>query len=202
MLQSITSPEQQKVLDYIRRYRSLHGESPSLSVIASALQYSNRSAVQHHVSALRKKGLLEFANSDVSLVEIPLVGSVSCGPGILAVENIEAYIPVDSSVMKRKSSKYFMLEATGDSMELSNISDGDFLLVRQESVAKNGDKIVALIGEDATCKIFESKAGKPIRLVPNSNNPIHKPRIMLEDFSILGVVEKTFKKAGGGWQAV
>ena len=111
---------------------------------------------------------------------------VTCGKPILAVENIEAYIPYE---VKGDPKKYFFLRAIGDSMNLSKtkINDGDLVLIKKQSSAESGDEIVALIGDEATIKVFR-KGDDCIALEPKSNNPIHKPLYVFEDLQIQGKV--------------
>ena len=105
---------------------------------------------------------------------------------MLAEQNIETYIPV-STALAKKGSNYFLLRATGDSMNLAGINDKDILLVRQQETADNGEKVVALIDEEATVKILEKKDDVVI-LRPRSTNPIHKPIILTNNCKIQGVV--------------
>ena len=193
------SLEQQKVLTFIRSYIVEHGDEPSLSIIKEEFGYSYKSAAQHHVKALKQKGLLDVPRSNSKqLTDIPLVGAVSCGPAILAEENINAYIPYDKSKLKRKDATYFFLQATGDSMNLAKpipIEDGDFVLVRQDQTANDYQNIIALIGDDATCKRLEhTKEGYPALVPMTTNTATHKKRIMLESFNVLGIVEDVVKK--------
>ena len=165
------------------------------------MRYKHRSSAQYHVNALTKKGLLEVVGgNDENLTEIPLVGSVSCGSAILATENIEAYVPFDSGRLKDRRATYFFLRAYGDSMNRASptpINEGDFLLVRSSPTANNQSVVIALIGDDATCKRLELIPENPPSLVPQSSNPAHKKRVMLETFQILGVVEEIITKKGG-----
>ncbi len=92
-----------------------------------------------------------------------------------------------SQRLAKPGAHYFLLRATGDSMNQAGIEDGDILLVRQQLVAEDGQRVVALIGDEATVKELEKKRGK-IVLRPRSANPKHKPMIMHEDFMIQGVV--------------
>jgi repressor LexA len=191
------SSEQKRVLDLIRGYVRVHGKQPSLAYIKQQLGYKHRSLAQYHVNSLKVRGSLEDINDPIDIVEIPLVGSVSCGPALLAEENIEAYIPVEAGGLKKRSSRYFFLRADGDSMNRAEVNPGDYVLVRQESTASINELVVALIGDDATLKkLGRTSDGLPM-LVPCSTNPQHKPRIMLEDFSILGIMEKVITPLKG-----
>ena len=122
-------------------------------------------------------------------INIPLLGSISCGTPIFAVENIEAEIPVSVELTKT-SNKYFLLRAKGDSMNEKGINDGDLVLVKQQQTAENRDNIVALIDDEATIKEFHHK-GDIIVLKPRSSNKKHQPIILTRDFKIQGVVVAT-----------
>ena len=202
MYSNQVSPEQLKVLTFIRSHVAKYGKRPSLSEIKCKIGYKHRSSAQHHVNALAKKGLLDVLGSNnENLAEIPLVGSVSCGSAILAMENIEAYVPFNRNRLKDRAATYFFLRAHGDSMNCANpnpINAGDFLLVRSSQTANNQNVVIALIGDDATCKKLEHVPEHPPSLMPQSSNPVHKKRIMLEDFQILGVVEEVIAKKGDG----
>lgn len=181
---------QQKVFDLIKYYKRLHGEIPSLNYIHKAMGYNNKSSAQHQVNTLKSKGVLEFLDEPNDFIRIPLVGNVSCGPAILAEENIEAYIPISSSTLKQKNAKYFFLRADGDSMNESDINPGDFVLIRQQPTARLREVVVAIIGDDATLKeLGQTRDGIPM-LMPRSTNPKHKPLILPEGFSVLGVKER------------
>ena len=129
----------------------------------------------------------EPETSYTKTVKIPVLGSVSCGLPIFAEENIETYIPISERIIK-SSYSYFILRASGDSMDDAGIIDGDLVLIRQQQTAYNGDKVVALIDNEATIKEFYHK-GNMIILKPRSKNSKHQPIILTEDFRIQGVVE-------------
>jgi len=192
------SSEQKKVLELIKSYVRVNGEEPSLAYISRQLGYKHRSQAQYHVSSLREKGLLDDVDATpLDMVDIPLVGSVSCGPALLAEENIDAYIPFEAKSLKKRLGKYFFLRAEGDSMNQAGVNPGDYVLIRQEQTAQVNEIVVALIGDDATLKkLGKTSDGLPM-LVPCSDNPQHKRRIMLEDFSILGVMEKVVTPSKG-----
>ena len=133
---------------------------------------------------------LEFLKSLVILdmVRIPLVGSAPCGNPILSEENIEEYIEVDSRKLK-PGYQYFVLRAIGDSMNLAGINDGDLVLCRQQIKAYSGDKVISLLGDNVTIKIYEKKDGRRI-LLPKSTNKIHQPIIPGEGDTVQGVVQE------------
>ncbi|MEE9349620.1 MAG: transcriptional repressor LexA [Flavobacteriaceae bacterium] len=124
---------------------------------------------------------------NIETVLIPLVGMASCGLPIFAEENIEAQVPISIKLIK-KGHRYFLLRAKGDSMNNSGINDGDLVLIRQQNQAINGDRVVALINDEATIKEYHH-TGELVVLKPKSNNKKYQPIILTDDFRIQGVVE-------------
>jgi len=199
--------KQKVVLSTVQDLIKKLGKSPTLEEIRQALGYASISSVQRHVDALKKKGyLINEKNQNRSLelpasepvVNIPLVGNVSCGTPLYAEENIEAYIPYKTTTIKANPHDYFFLRAVGDSMNKTNINgktidDGDFVLVNQTNSADYGKRIVALIGDEATIKKFE-RDNSHIVLEPESTNPANKKIILFDDFLIQGVVVDVLKQ--------
>jgi SOS regulatory protein LexA len=131
-----------------------------------------------------------FTDSDSEqTVEVPVLGRAACGMPMLAEENIEQYIPVSKKIAASPY-KYYMLRAKGDSMNQAGINDGDLVLVRQQSTARHGDIVVALIDDEATIKEYTA-TGSAVVLKPHSDNAIHKPIILMRDFMVQGVVVTT-----------
>lgn len=204
------TPKQQVVLDTVHRLTEIDGNAPTLKRLKDELGLGQLSSVQRHVEALRFKGALPTAKpwqrgvetSNAEVRQLPLVGAVACGTPLLAEEQIEARIPYSTSRLKSSTAQYFFLRARGDSMDQAEtpapISEGDLLLVRQQQEAKAGQTVVALIGDDATCKVLETTPDGWFSLSPRSSNAVHKPRIMLEDFTILGVVEDVVRPPQSG----
>jgi len=197
--------KQKLILTLITDLTHKKGEAPTLEEIRSTLDYANISSVQRHTEALKSKGYLkdvrgiELPMVD-SKVQIPLVGNVACGVPLLATENIEAYILVDTGIVHSKPNDYFFLRAVGDSMNTASIDskvidDGDFVLVKKQNTANKGNRVVALIGDEATIKRYEPK-GNSVVLEPESNNRANKPIILFEDFAIQGIVVNVIKKGG------
>lgn len=132
----------------------------------------------------------EFEERESSLgktTKVPLLGNVACGIPIFAEENIEAYIPISVRLIK-PAYKYFILRASGDSMNEAGINDGDLVLIRQQQTAQNGELVVALIDDEATIKEFRQKENM-IVLKPKSKSNKYQPIILTNDFRIQGVVE-------------
>jgi repressor LexA len=125
-------------------------------------------------------------NNVAQTVLVPLVGIVTCGAPILAEENVQAHIPVSTTLISQ-GYRYFLLKAKGDSMDMAGINDGDLVLVRQQPVAENGNRVVALIDDEATVKIFQ-RSGDIVSLLPKSSNHRHQPIIVTADLRIQGLV--------------
>ncbi len=192
-----------KEIEAIRliRNRIVHtGNPPSIREIMKHLGYSSPRAASYILEKLESKGFItrpsrgqiqllkETPGSDshAETVNIPLVGSVACGIPVFAEENIEAHYAVSIKIA-RPQFKYFLLRATGDSMNQSDIQDGNLVLIRQQPNAEEGDRVVALIDEEATIKEFH-RTSNAIILKPRSTNKQHKPIILNEEFQVLGVV--------------
>jgi len=124
------------------------------------------------------------------MVNVPLYDTVSCGQPSLAVSDVKEMVPVSTKFAKPPF-KYFLLKAKGDSMNEAGINNGDTVLIRQQSAANNGDKVVALIDDEATIKEFY-REGEKIVLKPKSTNKAHQPIILTRDFKIQGVVVEDF----------
>jgi len=195
--------KQKEILSIIIDLTNKKGSSPTLEEIRVVLGYSNTSSVQRHTDALKSKGYLsdsrglELANSS-SKVKVPLVGNVACGAPLLAVENIEAYLFIDEDIVSGRPENFFFLKAVGDSMNATDIKnktidDGDFVLVKKQNNADRGNRVVALLGENATIKKYVPQENY-VKLEPESSNPANKPIIMFEDFSIQGIVVNVIKK--------
>ncbi|WP_246073371.1 transcriptional repressor LexA [Formosa sediminum] len=130
-------------------------------------------------------------NPDSDTVNIPLIGAVACGLPTFAEEHIEAQIPIATQLVKNPSD-YFLLRATGDSMNTKGIDSGDLLLIKRQQTAETGDLVLALIDDEATVKEFRHN-GSTIVLKPHSTNTKHQPIILTTDFKIQGVVAEVIK---------
>jgi repressor LexA len=171
------SPEltakQLEVLDFIQRFMAKDGLPPTRGEIAQGLGLKNRQGIDQHLRALAGKGVIELIPgisrgirlleapaptaksgfSGVSETTLPLLGRVAAGTPILAEENIEDYVSVDPALFRPRAS--FLLRVRGDSMKDANIIDRDLLAVHQTTQARNGQIVVARIGEEATVKYFQ-----------------------------------------------
>lgn len=194
--------KQHNTLEKIKTYIRDHNKSPTLSELMAILELNAISSVQRHLDALKKKGYLIAEknisrglrlNSSVQTVNLPLVGTIACGTHILAEENIEAYVPYEATKLKGNPSDYFFLRAQGDSMDKAGIDDEDFVLIKKQNTAEIGQRVVALIGNEATIKKLKKGAGHYI-LEPESTNPANKPIYVFEDDVLIqGVVYDIYK---------
>ncbi len=197
------SKKQLDILTYIKNEIYKKGYPPSVREICDAVELKSTSTVHGHLERLEKKGFIRRdptkpraievldSNSGISyrkeMIELPIVGKVAAGVPILAQENIEDTFPVPIEYIGNNTA--FMLIVKGDSMINAGIFDGDFVIVRQQSVAKNGDIVVALINDEATVKTYY-KEKDYFRLQPE--NPYLKP-IITKELSILGKVIGVFR---------
>ncbi len=181
---------QQKVFDYISQCAQ-ESRVPSVREICQATGLKSTSTVHLHLKTLEEKGLIEREkgfNRCIKLSktekssQIPVMGRVTAGMPILAVEDIETYIPVSESL--RRGRELFSLRVVGDSMINAGIFDGDFVIVHRTPVAGNGDIVVALIGDEATVKRFYKEDGH-FRLQPE--NDAYEP-IIVDEVILLGTV--------------
>lgn len=185
------------------------GYPPSVREIAEAVSLSSSATVHSHLKKLEELGYIRRSKGSSRAIEIlnsaykpqdntsnlsnviliPIVGNVAAGTPILAQENIEEYFPVSSDFIK-DSSDVFMLKVKGDSMINAGILDRDYIIVRKQEIARNGEIIVALLEDEATVKRF-LKTDKAIKLIPE--NDFMKP-IVVEDVRIVGKVIGVIRK--------
>jgi len=191
------SDKDKKAFALIRNKIIHYGESPTLREINEVTGGKSPRSASLVIDRLVESGLIKrngrniilantYNESSVSTIDVPLVGAVACGTPIFAEENIQTYISI-STRMAKKGSTYFLLRASGDSMDEAGINSGDLLLIRQQDSAENGDKVVALINDEATVKVFE-KTRDAVILRPKSKNKNHKPIILTDNCMIQGVV--------------
>jgi repressor LexA len=196
---TILSDNDKKTFAYIRN-RIIHlGVGPTFREINEFTGKSSPRSASLVIERLVRAGLLKKVGrriklrdpdlelkTSVATVDVPLVGSVACGVPILAVENIDTYIPV-STALAKKGGSYFLLRAVGNSMNQAGIGDKDILLVRHQNDANNGDRVVALINDEATVKHYERTA-QAVILRPKSSEKQHKPIVLTDNCEIQGVV--------------
>jgi repressor LexA len=200
MAASDLSPSDFKGLFFIRDAVRYRGQTPTLQAICDHLGFKSRRSAALLIERLISKGYLtrtakgglrvlkepEDRAQSERTIEIPLVGSAPCGAPLLAEENVETMIPVSQRIV-RPGATYFLLRASGTSMNQADINDGDLVLVRQQPVASDGDRVVALIDDEVTIKELRHD-GNTVVLMPRSTDKTHKPIILDRDFVVQGVV--------------
>ena len=202
---------QQEIFDFIGRYAEKMGYPPTVREIGKAVGLHSSSTVHVHLANLEKAGFLRRDPSKPRALEIlvgtarsardaveaalpgqggglPLLGRVSAGPGMLAEENVEDYVEVPAMIGGREGD--FVLEVRGESMKDAGIVDGDWVVVRPQPVADDGEIVVALLGEDATVKrLFREE--DHLRLQPENEEmePIRTTDAELVG-RVIGVIRK------------
>lgn len=193
------SKRQQMIVDFIKSEVDVKGYPPSVREIAKAVGLASSSTVHGHLERIEKKGYIRRDPTKPRAIEIvdidehiekdtaryaPIIGKVTAGSPITAIENIEEYTPIPSSIAST-SDNVFVLNVEGDSMINAGILDGDKVIVKQQNTAENGEIVVAMTEEDeATVKRFY-KEKNHIRLQPE--NDALEP-IILDQVTILGKV--------------
>lgn len=202
MKKSLTK-RQEQIYNYICQSSHVNGYPPSVREICAKVGLKSSATVYNHLVRLEEKGYIrrdpakpraiEILDENIQLQnsgvhKIPVLGRVTAGMPVLAHENIEEYFPLPSHMVK--SDSVFMLKVKGESMIERGITDGDYVIVRQQSIAENGNIVVALLDEEATVKTFY-KESDHIRLQPE--NPSYPP-IIAKDVAILGKVIGLFRE--------
>lgn len=195
------SAKQQQILSYLKSEVQKKGYPPSVREICQAVGLKSTSTVHAHLSRLEKKGYIRRnptkpraieildQTDKKDVVEVPIVGTITAGTPILAVQNIEDSFPLPVNFLNYDTD-VFMLRVKGESMTEAGIFDRDLILVRQQSSADNGDIVVALLEDSATVKTYY-KEKDYIRLQPE--NATMSP-IITKDVKVLGKVIGLFRK--------
>lgn len=201
-MKRVRGDTQGKILDFIKREVAAKGYPPSVREIGEAVGLKSTSTVHGHLRRLETKGLLvrdamkpramglvdDDKSSDSLVRMIPMLGPVAAGIPILAEENGSEMLPIPASLIG--DGQYFALTIRGDSMIQAGILHGDYIVVKQQAEANNGDIVVALVSDDATVKRFYREKGR-IRLQPE--NPAMKP-MYFQDVRILGKVVSVYRQ--------
>ena len=180
MVELNLTKRQQEIFDFVKRHVHEHGYPPTVRDIGKAIGLTSSSTVHAHLGNLERLGLLrrdptkpraievlvDKARQSVKPPGLPLVGQVAAGSPVLADENIEEYVPVPGIAGGEDGE--FVLRVNGDSMRDAGILDGDHVVVRKQETARNGEIVVALVGEEATVKRF-FKENDHIRLQPEND---------------------------------
>lgn len=191
------SAKQSEILEFIKQEILHRGYPPAVREICEAVGLKSTSSVHSHLETLEKNGYIrrdptkpraieiiddEFNMTRRETVNVPIVGTVAAGTPILATENIEGYFPMPVENMPNQQS--FILKVKGDSMINAGIFDGDQIFVKQQSTARNGDMVVALVDDSSTVKTFYKEDGY-YRLQPENDS---MDPIIVKEVEILGKV--------------
>jgi repressor LexA len=200
---------QQEIWDYLVEYTDRHGYPPTVREIGEAVGLASPSTVHAHLANLERAGFLKRDPTkpralelrreakaeparDVEVRQLPLLGQIAAGGPLLAEQNVEDYLAVPEPLSR--GGEEFLLRVKGDSMIQAGILDGDFVVVRRQQTAQNGDIVAALAGDDesadeATVKRFFREDGR-IRLQPENDalEPIYARNVQ-----ILGKVVGVFR---------
>jgi repressor LexA len=196
MVELSLTKRQQEIFDFVKKYVGEHGYPPTVRDIGKAIGLTSSSTVHAHLANLEKLGMLrrdptkpraievlkDKAREVVAPAGLPVVGQVAAGQPVLAEENIEEYVPVPG--IAGGDDGEFVLRVKGDSMKDAGILEGDFVIVRRQETAGDGDIVVALVGEEATVKRF-FRENDHVRLQPE--NETMEP-IRTRDAQVLGRV--------------
>ena len=201
------------ILDYIEKQSQVNGYPPSVREIGKAVGLKSTATVHGYLAKLEEKGyikkesqkgrtlkLLKGSSGKATtesrkdfytgreMVDVPVIGKITAGAPILAVENITDTFPIPIDFVGNSES--FMLTVRGESMIEAGILDGDYILVKKQNVANNGEIVVALIEDEATVKTFYKEIDY-IRLQPENST---MDPIIVPDCKILGKVAGVFRK--------
>ena len=183
-----TTDKSEKIVAFVRQYTHEMGFPPSIREIGAAVGLRSTASVSYHLQQLQQKGLLQAPNSkgkkraivtSVRPGQIPIVGVVTAGVPILAIENQEGTMAWDGDP------SCFALRVRGESMIGAGILDGDRVIVRPQQTAEDGQIVVAMIGDEATVKRLRRKNGE-IWLMPENDN--YSP-IDGSEAQIIGIVK-------------
>ena len=194
--------KQEEILNYIKDEILKRGFPPTVREICQTVGLKSTSSVHSHLESLEKNGYIRrdptkpraieilddsFNMLRREMVNVPVVGTVAAGQPILAEQNIDSYFPIPAEYMPNEQS--FILRVKGESMMNAGIMDGDQVIVRQQSTARNGDIVVALVEDSATVKTFYKENGH-YRLQPENDS---MDPIIVDDLQILGKVFGVFR---------
>ncbi|MCC8140296.1 MAG: transcriptional repressor LexA [Lachnospiraceae bacterium] len=196
------TPKRQEILEFIKSEILNRGYPPAVRDICEAVHLKSTSSVHSHLETLEKNGYIrrdptkpraiEIIDDSFNLtrrevVNVPMLGTVAAGQPILAQEHIENYFPIPAEYMP--NTDCFMLKVKGDSMINIGIFDGDYIMVRQQNTARNGDTVVAMVEDSATVKTFYKEDGH-FRLQPEND---YMDPIIVDEVQILGKVFGVFR---------
>jgi repressor LexA len=202
-MEDLTS-KQEQVLKFLIDFNAKHGFPPTIREICDYFGFKSLNTGHFHLRSLEKKGYIQIhpgKGRGITLPEsrrlperkIPVVGRIAAGTPILALENIEEYLGIDKRFFGAE--KGFAVQVRGNSMVDAHIQDGDYVIIRIQDQAENGDIVAALIDDEVTLKYFY-RSKNQVRL--QSANPRHPPLILKKgdprSFRILGVMVGLVRK--------
>ena len=197
---------QEEILDFIKKYIVSHGFPPTIREIGSALDLSSPATIHAHLANLEKKGFIkkqgsknrtlellvenEFAKKDEHSVEVPLLGKITAGSPIEAIEHPDEYFSLPVNLIP-KNKEVFTLNVSGTSMINAGILDGDIVIVEKSNTARNGQIVVAMTDEnEVTLKTFYKETDH-FRLQPENDT---MAPIILKNVTILGIAIGLYRK--------
>ncbi|MBX5480312.1 MAG: transcriptional repressor LexA [Myxococcaceae bacterium] len=211
---------QREILSFIVKETETRGFPPTIREIGEEMDIRSTNGVNDHLKALERKGYLIRGEQqsrslvptkrarmvlglgpkkDPNLIEVPLLGRVAAGAPLLATENVEDSVRIDSFLLGGNGREVFALRVKGESMIEDGIHDGDYLFVRKAPSASPGDIVVALIEDEATVKRYYPE-GDRIRFQPANSamQPIYVERSQFRSTMILGIVVGVYRQIRGG----
>ena len=203
--EDMLSERQKKILDFVRDFINAKGYPPAVREIGAAVGLSSSASVHNHFKRLQEYGFLvrdaakpralELMSENDAwrnkiVVPVPLVGRVTAGQPILAVENIEETYPIPRDLIGCDED-VFMLSVTGDSMINAGILDHDYIIARKQNFANNGDIVIALIDNETTTVKRYFRELRSVRLQPENDK--YEPIIGTDNIQVLGKVISVFR---------
>jgi repressor LexA len=198
------SSKQSRVLRFLMDFNAKYGFPPTIRELCDHFGFKSLNTAHFHLRSLKKKGYIQIhpgKGRGITLPEarrlperkIPVVGRIAAGLPILALENIEDFLGIDKGFFGTE--KNFAVQVKGDSMVDAHIQDGDYVIIRIQDQAQNGDIVAALIDDEVTLKYFYRRK-RQIRL--ESANPKYPPLIFKKgdarSFRILGIMAGLVRK--------
>jgi repressor LexA len=212
---------QKQILSFIVRESEERGFPPTIREIGEEMDIRSTNGVYDHLQALERKGYLTRGEQqsrslvptkrarlvlgiggprrDPTLIDVPVLGRVAAGAPLLATENIQDSVRIDSFLLGGSGREVFALRVKGESMIEDGINDGDYLFVRKTPTAHSGEIVVALIEDEATVKRYYPE-GDRIRFQPANKDmqPIYVSKSQFRQTMILGLVVGVYRKLQGG----
>ena len=190
----------QQLYDYINDFRKQNGYPPTVREMCVAINVKSTSTIAYYINKMEQRGMirkcpnknraLEITKVEKEMTKIPIVGTVTAGVPILAVEECEDYLMVSPDIFR--GDNLFVLNVTGESMINAGIYNGDRVVVRQLSMARDGDIVVAMIDGCATIKRFFKEDGR-YRLQPENDtmSPIITDHVVILG-RVIGLIRKIY----------